>query len=194
MLQSLTNLLAGFLTWQTPFSFLAGVGVYHLYCRSLHKGAYASRREGSVYTENRDGSFRFSNRFWVYTIIASVIICYIGWRTQDTADRVENQSMLTRDCLTQVISALQVARSVAQENDNLSERQRDAYNAVVTAMVAPPPELAALPYSDQRRTDYIADVAIKQLPVIQEVEDDQKENSEYRAQHPYPDPDCAILD
>lgn len=29
----LVDLLEGFATWQTPLSFLAGVGVHHLYCK-----------------------------------------------------------------------------------------------------------------------------------------------------------------
>lgn len=33
----IVDLFEGFLTWQTPVSFLAGVGVYHLYCK-LPKG------------------------------------------------------------------------------------------------------------------------------------------------------------
>lgn len=34
------DLLEGFWTYQTPISFLAGVGVYHFYCRINHKGVY----------------------------------------------------------------------------------------------------------------------------------------------------------
>lgn len=43
-----TDLLEGFWTYQTPISFLAGVGVYHLYCRIIHKGVYDKDKEADV--------------------------------------------------------------------------------------------------------------------------------------------------
>lgn len=33
MVQATADLLGGFATWQTPLSFLAGVGAHHLYCK-----------------------------------------------------------------------------------------------------------------------------------------------------------------
>lgn len=30
---AIADWLAGFATWQTPLSFLAGVGTHHLYCK-----------------------------------------------------------------------------------------------------------------------------------------------------------------
>lgn len=44
-----------------------------------------------MFEKKADGTYRFSRRFWVYTTIATVIICWIGWRTQDTANRVDEQ-------------------------------------------------------------------------------------------------------
>lgn len=129
------NLLEGVLTWQTPVSFLAGIGVHHIYCKYWRD---RKARGASLYRKKVDGTYMLSTRFWVCAIIATVIICYIGWRTQDTADRVENQSMLTRDCLTQVITALTVARTITNQNDQLSEEQRTAYAVVLEALVAPP--------------------------------------------------------
>lgn len=34
------EVIEGFWTYQTPVSFLAGVGAYHLYCRMTHQGAF----------------------------------------------------------------------------------------------------------------------------------------------------------
>ena len=62
------GLFAGFVTWQTPLSFLAGVGVHHLYCK------YIRDREKPLYRTKKDGSYGFSSRFWTYTIIATIII------------------------------------------------------------------------------------------------------------------------
>lgn len=35
-MHAIFDVLEGFWTYQTPVSFLAGVGVYHLYCRATH--------------------------------------------------------------------------------------------------------------------------------------------------------------
>jgi len=37
------DVLEGFWTYQTPISFLAGIGVYHLYCRVRHQGVYEDK-------------------------------------------------------------------------------------------------------------------------------------------------------
>ena len=43
MIMSALHFFEGFWTWQTPVSFLAGIGVYHLYCRAAHTGVYDDR-------------------------------------------------------------------------------------------------------------------------------------------------------
>ncbi|QZE10421.1 hypothetical protein SEA_SCOOBYDOOBYDOO_70 [Mycobacterium phage ScoobyDoobyDoo] len=35
MWSSITDTLAAFATWQTPVSFLAGVGAHHMYCKFI---------------------------------------------------------------------------------------------------------------------------------------------------------------
>ncbi len=49
-MNSLVGLVEGFWTYQTPISFLAGIGVYHLYCKAIHKGVY-NDREDNVHEE-----------------------------------------------------------------------------------------------------------------------------------------------
>ena len=40
MWHSLLDTIEGFWTYQTPISFLAGIGVYHLYCKVRHRDVY----------------------------------------------------------------------------------------------------------------------------------------------------------
>lgn len=44
-MSSILNQLESFWTYQTPISFLAGVGAYYLYCRATHKGLYNDRKD-----------------------------------------------------------------------------------------------------------------------------------------------------
>ena len=46
-----SDLFEGFWTYQTPISFLAGVGAYHIYCRMSHKNCYRDYGEADVREE-----------------------------------------------------------------------------------------------------------------------------------------------
>lgn len=66
-----------------------------------------------MFSKREDGTYSFSVRFWAYSAIATVIICWIGWRTQDTANKVEDQARATaqfandtNDCLVDVVRVL----------------------------------------------------------------------------------------
>lgn len=181
--------LSGFWTWQTPLSFLAGVGAHHIYCRTIRD------REGPMLTKTTaDGEkIRFTPRFWVIVTVTALLIGFIGWRTQDTADRVDDQAIQTRDCLTQVITALTVARTINVENDELSVTQRNAYAVVLQALVAPPEPYYSMAMDDPRRAEYLTDVGIEQLKIVKAAQEDEDANVEERKLHPYPAPDCAIL-
>ena len=184
------DLIEGFFTWHTPISFLAGIGTHHLYCK------YIRDREATpaMFIRKRaDGDHRLSTKFWAIASVTVLLIGFIGWRTQDTADRVDDQSMLTRDCLTQVITALTVARTINNENDELSTVQRNAYAVVLQALVAPPEPYYSMSMDDPRRAEYLTDVGIEQLKLVKATQSDEQANIEYRTAHPYPDPDCAIL-
>lgn len=39
-MSTIVDLLEGFWTYQTPVSFLAGIGVYHLYCKLRHPDVF----------------------------------------------------------------------------------------------------------------------------------------------------------
>jgi hypothetical protein len=82
---------------------------------------------------------------------------------------------------------------VSTENDDLSQRERDAFRQVLISISNPPPELAALPYNDPIRQDHIQNVVTEQVRVLVEIGEQKRANAKYRTEHPYPDPDCALV-
>ncbi|WP_218894735.1 hypothetical protein [Mycolicibacterium vinylchloridicum] len=129
------GLLEGFWTWQTPLSFLAGVGVHHIYCKYYRD---RTTRKVPVFKKRADGTYRFSTRFWVYTSIATVIICWIGWRTQATANEVERQAKDTKeysvqnnDCLKQVVEVLTTRVGYNDALDRLDTRREAIWDSLV---------------------------------------------------------------
>jgi hypothetical protein len=86
-----------------------------------------------VFKRDEDGNATgFSTRFWVYTIIASVIICWIGWRTQDTANKVDAQVSNntafveeTNHCLRQVVDVLTTRVGYNDQINSLARRADD---------------------------------------------------------------------
>lgn len=88
-----------------------------------------------MYKRNEDGSLSFTKRFWVYTIIASAIIVWIGYRTQTTADKVEDTTRQTaqfaqdtNNCLADVVDVL-TARVGYNEALDALDRRRQAVDA-----------------------------------------------------------------
>jgi len=183
------GLLEGFMTWQTPISFMAGVGVHHVYAKYVRD----RRKDDEVITKTEDGDFRLSARFWVIAAIAAVIVGWIGVRTQQTADRVEEQAQTTAQCLSEVLTALQVARQVSGENDELSEQQRDATGTIILAVLDPPDHLKPLPFHSPQRQAFVESVAREELQRFRQAAQRQDEVQAYREQHPYPDPSCPLI-
>jgi hypothetical protein len=128
------DLIEGFFTWQTPLSFMAGVGAHHLYAK------YIRDREGPhMLTKKTDGTYRYSTRFWVICAVSAMMFGFIGWRTQDTADRVEDQvnfttayGFQTNDCLNQLISVLTTRVGYNEEIAKLDARRQQIWEQLVT--------------------------------------------------------------
>lgn len=188
MLQDLGHLLAGFWTWQTPLSFLAGVGAHHIYCKTIRD------REGPVFTKKKTGDdYRLSTRFWIVAVIAAVVIGWIGWRTQDTADKVEEQATATSECLSKVIASLDARTKINAENDNLSQVQRTAFGEVLRAIVSPPENLSELAAGSLERQAYVEQVVRQQFAIVEDAQAQQEANEKDRAEHPYPPADCSLV-
>ncbi|MFV8242200.1 hypothetical protein [Mycolicibacterium peregrinum] len=134
------NLLGGFWTWQTPVSFLAGIGAGHIYTK------YIRDREGPMmFRKKADGTCGFSVRFWVYTAVATMLIVFIGVRTQVAADRAEDAlaaskqqaasataySAATNACLAEVISVLTTRVGYNDRIADLDQRRQSVWEALV---------------------------------------------------------------
>lgn len=146
-----------------------------------------------MFKKKADGEYAFSARFWTYAAIATLIIAWIGWRTQATANKVEHQATLTSECLSQVISSLDARTKINAENDNLSQAQREAFGEVLRALVAPPQPINGYDVTDPRRQEYVNKVVSDQFAVFQKTQAQQDQNEVDRTLHPYSPADCALL-
>lgn len=132
--------LEGFWTWQTPISFLSGIGLHHIYCK------FCRDREGPMmFKRKADGTCGFSTRFWVYTAVATVLICFIGIRTQVAADRAEDAlaaskqqaasatdfAAVTNACLAEVVSVLTTRVGYNDRISDLDQRRQAVWEALV---------------------------------------------------------------
>ena len=187
-MDSILGLLEGFATWQTPLSFFAGVGVHHIYCKY-----WRDREARFMFAQKENGDYRFSNRFWIYTVIATVVIGFIGFKTQATADKVENQAKLTAQCLSQVLSTIDTRTQINAENDEWSQRQRTALGTMLNGLINPPPEIDALPPDSTVRQNWAEEIVREQLKVINDAQVQQDANIADRMEHPYPPPDCPLV-
>ncbi|ASZ74656.1 hypothetical protein KHO57_gp081 [Mycobacterium phage Phabba] len=139
-----------------------------------------------MFEKKSDGTYRFSRRFWVYTTIATLIICWIGWRTQDTADRVDEQVAYnsefvinTNECLQQVVSVLTTRVGYNERIAELDSRRQKVWEQLV-ANLAASDNSAGL--NQAALTDFQKELA--------DINADQAETAKLRAENQYPQ--CAF--
>lgn len=103
-----------------------------------------------MFKRHDDGTYSFSTRFWVYSTIATVIICWIGWRTQDTANKVEAQAAATalfandtNNCLVDVVSVLttrvgynDAIAALDQRRQEIDARRQQIWDKLVDDLAA----------------------------------------------------------
>lgn len=187
-MDTIADLLSGFWTWHTPMSFLAGIGAHHLYCR------FWRDRKTPMFTEKSDGSYRFSTRFWAYTAIATLLIVFIGVRTQLTANRVEQQarettefSRVTKDCLNQLIVTLKDRTAYNGQIEDLNDRERRAVGSFMVSLSQIPE--AWPPRDVDLETRRLMETYFAQ---VGQIDIDRQAVKTKRAQSPYPEPNCGL--
>jgi len=96
-----------------------------------------------MFKKDKDGTYSYSARFWAYAVFATVIICWIGWRTQDTANKVERQAAQTaqfandtNDCLVDVVKVLTTRVGYNDEIANLDARRQMIWDRLVDDLAA----------------------------------------------------------
>lgn len=129
-----------------------------------------------------------SKFFWIFLLVAAVIVGYIGVRTQMTADRQEREAQATlqfsdhtRDCLHELIEALAARSEITNTSDRLNSDQHKALADLITAITAARGEAAY----GQVLADF--------LPSVVEAQRRQEALLTARAEHPLPDPDCPVV-
>jgi len=136
MLHAIIDLLEGFWTWQTPMSFLAGIGVNHLFVKY-----YRDRKDKPammMYRKKNGTEYYFTIQFWVVVTVATLVIGFIGWRTQDTANKVEDQAASTaqfandtNDCLVDVVAVLTTRVGYNEQIAVLDARRQSIWDKLV---------------------------------------------------------------
>lgn len=96
-----------------------------------------------MFKKHEDGTYSFSVRFWTYACVATVIICWIGWRTQDTANKVEDQAAATaqfandtNNCLVDVVDVLTTRVGYNDEIAKLDARRQMIWDHLVDELAA----------------------------------------------------------
>ena len=129
-----------------------------------------------------------SRLFWVYLAIAAMLFGWIGVRTQITADHQEkhaNQAMVfadhTRQCLHQLLDALEARAEINAESDRLNNEQHKALADLITAITSARGEAA------------YGVVLADFLPKVVAAQRNQEALLLARASHPLPDPACPVV-
>ena len=146
-----------------------------------------------MYKENEDGTRSFSTRFWVYTVIATLIIIFIGWHTQDTANKVEATAQATaayaeanNKCINDLLAILQDRTGNNAKLRDIEDRRQtrfDQFIADVGSISTDQPQAARDAEAAPIIKQYFDDVAAlnkEKATVLQAIAD-----------NPYPEPNCG---
>lgn len=147
-----------------------------------------------MFKKHEDGTYSFSARFWTYAIIASVIIVWIGWRTQDTANKVERQARETSQfaaannmCINQILATIK-DRNVYTDRLAVLDGVHD--KAVMDLIV----NIAKIdPNLRTPERDVVArEVLTKFFTDINEIDKNRADALAQRAANPFPEPNCGF--
>lgn len=132
---------------------------------------------------------------WVLMVL---VIGYIGAQAQVTHDATVTQTRQaaafaasTKHCQDELIAALRTRTTITTDNDYWANQQRLALRDLISALIAPPAEIAVLAGDDPARMTYTQTVLAKASARIDDAQAQLDQNAADRAAHPYPDPDCT---
>lgn len=181
----MNDLLGGILSGLFSISGLVafGLGVVSVYAWNRVKAVAQNRA-------HRSGL----KKTWVVWAVVTLAVLFSMVQTQETWD-----------CMSKFNAALQARSDIARENDALSRQQRDAFarsdealSKWIGSLLAPPPEIAALPPSDPARREYgirvsqeFNNVMSESRAVVTQTSAKEAENDKERAAYPLPELDCG---
>lgn len=145
------------------------------------------------------------SRVWVGGLVALGVVGYVLLQVNQTEDHYRSLGDEMRRCQTEFTTALTKRSEITTRNDELSRQQRDLFAELdelhgvwLTRLITPPPDIAALPPTDQRRQDYGITVtriynerATKLRDEVRAIIGEQKRLADERARNPLPEPECG---
>lgn len=127
--------------------------------------------------------------FWANIIIGSLLIVYIGVRTEITATRQERNTTAvvqlsadTQQCLHELIDALAARSQIAQESDRLNNDQHKVLSDMFAALGSA--------NTNEDRGMVLAEF----FPKIDQAQRLQENLLLARSEHPLPDPNCPVVE
>lgn len=142
---------------------------------------------------------------WLGTVLIILGSVFVGVQSVRTDAAVRALTMQTQQCYREFAEALSARSQIGLENDTLGRQQIEALASTqtglykfLTALITPPPDIATLPTTDQRRKDWSLGVTLQfneilgsSNAIIGASLDRQAQLDIDREQHPYPEPNCG---
>lgn len=146
------------------------------------------------------------SRVWIGGLVALLTLGYVLLQVNETEMHYRSLGDEMRRCQVEFNTALIDRASITTENDELSRQQRSLFLELdelqgvwLTRLITPPPDIAALSPTDQRRQDYGITVtrvynerAAKLRAEAQAIGKRQIELEQERRERTYPTPTCGV--
>jgi hypothetical protein len=184
------NLLRGFFTFQSLLSFISGVLLTIFYYK------VRQCREATVNKKFYRLSF---NRSWIVMGFSLLVILFIGFKTQVTADLAENTSRelkqqvadyqtfskQTQECLNEITNVYKQRSDLTVANEELSGIERRALADLLIQGSQVPNDLP-----DAERARQWESLLKKYADTVRPIQDQRTENIQEKKDNPVPDPTC----
>lgn len=146
------------------------------------------------------------SRVWLGGLISLGVLGYVLLQVDQTERHYLSLGDEMRRCQAELQQNLIDRAAITTENDALSKQQRDLFVELdelqgvwLTRLITPPPDIAVLPPTDQRRQDYGITVtrgynerASKLRAEARAIADRQVQLQVERDQRKYPPPTCGV--
>ena len=191
----MTHLLS--LLWSAPFLIGLAVGIAGYHCFAMARCRWLNKHQ--PLPGGRERRHRVSN-VWVGGIVASLVLLYVLSQTEQRATHAE-------ECYREFTDSIIAYAKISEENDRLSRQHRalltEHNNKTVdwiNKLVYPPPDIAALPPGDSRRSEWGFGLTraffdqIEPLGVqMHRIEEQQNDLEQWRRDHPVDQLKCGVV-
>lgn len=147
-----------------------------------------------MFKKDENGTYSFSVRFWAYAVIAGSLIIFIGWRTQDTANKVERQARETSQfaaannvCINQILATIKDRNVYTDRLAVLDGVHNKAVMDLIVNIAKIDPNLRT-----PERDVVAREVLTKFFVDINKIDKDRADALAQRAANPFPEPNCGL--